>query len=232
MLYGAFEQFAVVRPAVTVSLFASLGFVSFVMAFSSARLVPSPLAVIVRALASGILALVYGSLGTGGRDMLPLVSRLVVMILVANLLGMVPYSAALTSQFFVGLTLSFGIGFGRLLLGFLGMRLRFFELLLPYGSPIAMWPFFVLIETLSLVIPGLSLGLRLGVNILAGHVLLAVLFGFSWALVLSGGLLSLVGAVMLCFLPLLVVMELAIGCIQAYVFGLLSCVYIGEMLVH
>jgi F-type H+-transporting ATPase subunit a len=99
---------------------------------------------------------------------------------------MVPYSFASTSHFIFTFSLSFTVVLGATILGFQKHGLEFFSLLVPAGCPLALLPLLVLIEFISYLSRNVSLGLRLGANILSGHMLLNILAGFTYNIMTSG----------------------------------------------
>src|SRR5271155_906214 len=112
---------------------------------------------------------------TKGQIYFPFIYTLFIFILINNLIGMVPYSFASTSHFIFTFALSF-----TTILGFQKHGLEFFSLLVPAGCPLALLPLLVLIEFISYLSRNVSLGLRLGANILSGHMLLNILAGFTY----------------------------------------------------
>jgi len=116
---------------------------------------------------------------TKGQIYFPFMYTLFIFILINNLIGMVPYSFASTSHFIFTFSLSFTVVLGATILGFQKHGLEFFSLLVPAGCPLALLPLLVLIEFISYLSRNVSLGLRLGANILSGHMLLNILAGFT-----------------------------------------------------
>ena len=110
----------------------------------------------------------------GGQVYFPFIYTLFVFILINNLIGMVPYSFASTSHFILTFSLSFTIVLGATFLGFSKHGLKFFSLLVPAGCPLALLPLLVMIEFISYISRNVSLGLRLGANIMSGHMLLSI----------------------------------------------------------
>ena len=121
-----------------------------------------------------------------GQIYFPFIYTLFIFILVNNLIGMVPYSFASTSHFIFTFSLSFTVVLGATILGFQKHGLEFFSLLVPAGCPLALLPLLVLIEFISYLSRNVSLGLRLGANILSGHMLLNILAGFTYNIMTSG----------------------------------------------
>jgi len=121
-----------------------------------------------------------------GQMFFPLISGLFIYILINNLVGMVPYSFAPTSHFILTFSLSFTIVIGATILGFQIHSFKFFSLLVPSGCPLGLLPLLVLIEFISYLSRSVSLGLRLGANILSGHMLLNILAGFTYNIMKKG----------------------------------------------
>ena len=100
--------------------------------------------------------------------------------------------------------------------------------LLPPGAPLALAPFLVVIELVSYSFRAISLGVRLFANMMAGHTLVKILSGFAWTMMSVGGIMTVVS-----FIPFLVVfaltfLEVGVACLQAYVFTILSCIYLND----
>jgi F-type H+-transporting ATPase subunit a len=165
-----------------------------------------------------------------GQIYFPFIYALFVFILVNNLIGMVPYSFAVTSHFILTFSLSFTVVLGATILGFNKHGLKFFSLFVPSGCPLGLLPLLVLIEFISYLSRNVSLGLRLGANILSGHMLLNILSGFTYNIMTSGFLFIFVGLVPLAFIVAFSTLELGIAFIQAQVFVVLTCSYIKDAL--
>jgi F-type H+-transporting ATPase subunit a len=147
-----------------------------------------------------------------------------------NLIGMVPYSFASTSHFIFTFSLSFTVVLGATILGFQKHGLVFFSLLVPAGCPLALLPLLVLIEFISYLSRNVSLGLRLGANILSGHMLLNILAGFTYNIMTSGFIFFILGLIPLAFIIAFSGLELGIAFIQAQVFVVLTSSYIKDAL--
>jgi len=153
---------------------------------------------------------------------------LLFFLLTANLVGMIPYSFALTSHFAVTLFFSFLTFITALILGFQQHGWHFFSLFLPNGAPFILTPFLVVIELISYTARLFSLAIRLFANIMSGHTLLKILAGFSW--ILSIKLTSLVGLIPFVVVFVITGLEIVIAFLQAYVFTVLSSIYLNESL--
>lgn len=170
-----------------------------------------------------IEGLIRGTVGPEGRRFFPFVFSLFIFVLFGNMLGMVPYSFTLTSHIIVTFALAAVVFIGVTVLGFVRHGLHFFKFFVPPGIPILMWPLMVPIEVISYFSRPISLSVRLFANMLAGHTLLKVFAGFVAVLGVAG------------ILPLAVVvgltaLELLIAFLQAYVFAILTCLYINDAL--
>ena len=165
---------------------------------------------------------------TKGQVYFPFIYTLFIFILVNNLIGLVPYSFASTSHFALTFSLSFTVVLGATILGFQKHGLEFFSLLVPAGCPLALLPLLVLIEFISYLSRNVSLGLRLGANILSGHMLLNILAGFTYNIMTSGIIFFFLGLIPLAFIIAFSGLELGIAFIQAQVFVVLTSSYIKD----
>ena len=165
-----------------------------------------------------------------GQIYFPFIYTLFIFILVNNLIGMIPYSFASTSHFIFTFALSFTVVLGATIMGFQKHGLEFFSLLVPAGCPLALLPLLVLIEFISYLSRNVSLGLRLGANILSGHMLLNILAGFTYNIMTSGFIFFFLGLIPLAFIVAFSGLELGIAFIQAQVFVVLTSSYIKDAL--
>jgi len=167
--------------------------------------------------------LIRDTVGNEGRKYFPFIFTLFMFILFGNMLGMVPYSFTFTSHIAVTFAMAMVVFLGVTILGFAKHGLHFFSLFVPPGVPIWMWPLMIPIEVISYLSRPISLAMRLFANMLAGHTLLKVFAGFVPALGAAGILpLAFVGA--------LTGLEMLIAFLQAYVFAILTCLYINDAL--
>lgn len=116
----------------------------------------------------------------------PLIYTLFYLILFSNLIGMVPYSSTPTVEFIITLTLSVTLLIGVLILGFFTHNILLAAAFLPAGTPLPLTFLLIIIEIIAYITRTLSLGLRLAVNMLTGHILVKVVLGFIWEAYLSG----------------------------------------------
>ncbi len=204
---------------------ATLAVISF-MLFATRRklLIPSRLQVIAESIYHFMFDTVKSSIGDEGTKFFPLVFSLFTFILLCNFLGMTPYSYTATSQVVVTLSLAM-VAFITITIfaivrnGLFG----FFHMFLPSGVPFWMAPIIFAIEFFSFLIRPVTLSVRLFANIVAGHVLLKVVAGFIISLgIIFGTLPFLFSVVMTGF-------ELFVAVLQAYIFSVLVCAYLGEV---
>lgn len=163
-----------------------------------------------------------------GQLYFPFIYSLFIYILINNLIGLIPYSFAATSHFILTFSISFTVVLGATILGFNKHGLEFFSLFVPAGCPLALLPLLVLIEFISYLSRNVSLGLRLGANILSGHMLLNILGGFTYNIMTSGIFYFFLGLLPLIFIIAFSALELGIAFIQAQVFVVLSSSYIKD----
>ena len=170
-----------------------------------------------------IAKLIRETVGSDGRRYFPFVFTLFMFILFCNSLGLLPYSFTVTSQIIVTFALAAVVFVGVTILGFVKQGLGFLRLFAPPGIPIYIMPLLIPIEIISYLSRPISLSVRLFANMLAGHTLLKVFGSFVVAL-------GLAGVVPFAFLVALMGLETLIAFLQAYVFTILTCLYINEAL--
>nr|AGE93597.1 ATP synthase F0 subunit a [Capsaspora owczarzaki] len=168
------------------------------------------------------------TIGSEGRRYVNIILGLFVFVLLLNILGMIPYSFAITSQIVVTLWISWGVWLGSLTIGFINYGINFFSMFMPSGAPLALAPFLILIELLSYVARGISLGVRLAANITSGHILLTIIATFIFKMLNIGGIFIPLAFLTFALLFVLTILEMAIGAIQAYVLGLLVTIYLND----
>ncbi|OYR08988.1 F0F1 ATP synthase subunit A [Brucella grignonensis] len=168
--------------------------------------------------------------GEHGMKFFPLVFSLFMFILVANLIGMFPYAFTVTSHIIVTFALAMLVFLTVTIYGLLRHGFKFFRLFMPAGVPVMLAPIIVPIELMSYISRPISHSVRLFAVMLAGHITLKVFAGFVVGL---GGLgsLGLISAIMpLAMTVALTALELLMAIIQAYVFTMLSCMYLNDAL--
>jgi len=177
-----------------------------------------------------IYNMVLGQIGrVVGLYFFVLIYVLFVYILFSNLVGLIPYNFATTAHLITTLSMSSSIWFGVTIIGLVLHGLKFFTLFSPEGTPLPLVPLLALIELISYIAKGLSLGIRLGANLISGHLLLLILAGFGF-LGLTGGVEILLtgGSVAIALITAISGLELAIAGIQSYVYSILTSSYIKD----
>ncbi len=164
------------------------------------------------------------NVGTAGQRYFPFIFTLFMFVLFLNLLGMIPYSFTVTSHIIVTFALAIVIFIGVTIIGFATHGIKFLKMFVPSGIPIALMPLLVVIEVISYLTRPISLSVRLFANMMAGHTMLKVFAGFVVGLGAIGGWAPL--AFMVAFTGL----EVLIAFLQAYVFAILTCIYLNDAL--
>uniref|UniRef100_A0A7T1W6L4 ATP synthase subunit a n=1 Tax=Paraconotrochus antarcticus TaxID=2666516 RepID=A0A7T1W6L4_9CNID len=166
------------------------------------------------------------NLGKKGLQNYPFILSLFFFIFFLNSFGLFPYVFTPTAHIVITFGLSFSIILGVTLAGFWRFKKEFFSLFMPAGAPLGLAFLLVLIETVSYFSRAISLGVRLAANLSAGHLLFVILAGFAFSALISGGL---IGAGLLGIMALITLLEIAVAIIQAYVFCLLTVIYLGDV---
>lgn len=173
-------------------------------------------------------SLVQEQLGPQAQKYVAIILTTWLYILTANMLGLIPFSFATTAQLVVAFGLSFSLFIGVTLIGVMKHGLHFLSFFLPSGAPIGLAPLLVVIEVISYVFRPISLGVRLFANITAGHSLLAIIAGFAWSIGTCGSLFAIVSLIPVAVIVAIYGLELAVAFLQAYVFGVLLCIYLKD----
>ena len=168
-----------------------------------------------------IAKMVSENIGKEGRAYFPLIFSIFMFVLFGNLIGMVPYSFTFTSHIAVTLTMAVAIFLMVTFIAFIKHGFKFFSFFLPAGVPIVLSPLIIVIEVISYFTRPFSLSVRLFANMMAGHTLLKVIGGFVIPLGIFGvvpvaGLVAVIG------------LEFLIAFLQAYIFTILTCIYIND----
>lgn len=158
----------------------------------------------------------------------PFISILFNFILFSNLIGLVPYSFTTTSHLIITFTLSFSVFIGINIITFQKYKLKTFSLFLPANTSFFLALLLVPIEFISYIAKPISLGVRLFINLMAGHSLLKVIVGFSWSMLLLENFTSFGMLIPMLILVVLFGLELGVALIQTYVFVILTCIYIQD----
>jgi F-type H+-transporting ATPase subunit a len=169
----------------------------------------------------------------GGDDAMrffPLVFTIFMFILLANLIGFIPYSFTVTSHIIITVALALIVFFTVIIVGIKEHGLHFFKLFVPSGVPIYILPLVVAIEIISFLSRPLSHSVRLFANMLAGHITLNVFGGFVVMLLGAAGAVKFISVLPFAMTIGLDALELLVAFLQAYVFAMLTCMYLNDAL--
>ena len=170
-----------------------------------------------------IANLVRETVGPAGRPYFPFIFTLFMFVLFGNLFGMMPYAFTFTSHIVVTFTLAIVVFLGVTLIAIIKHKLHFFSLFMPPGVPLYMAPLLIPIEIISYLSRPISLSVRLFANMLAGHTLMKVFAGFIVSL-------GIFGVAPWLFVVALTGLEIVIAFLQAFVFSILTCLYLNDAL--
>ena len=200
----------------------------FLLSVSNKAIIPNQWQTVAEELYSFVYNMVTENVGKEGLKYFPLIFSLFMFILIANLLGMIPYSFTVTSHIIITFGLSLSIFIGVTLIGFYTHRVHFFSILLPSGTPLLLSFFLVVIELISYIARAFSLAIRLFANLMSGHSLLKILAGFAWTMLSIGGVFYLLSLIPLVVVFAVTGLEVGIAMLQAYVFTILTCLYLND----
>jgi F-type H+-transporting ATPase subunit a len=171
---------------------------------------------------------IQSTAGKEGMKFFPLVFSLFIFVLTVNLLGLLPYGFTVTSHIIITVALALLVFVTVLVYGFWKNGLRFFKLFVPSGIPIYILPLIVFIEVLSFLSRPISHSVRLFANMLAGHITLKVFAGFI-VMLSAFGFTGWLGAILpLSLVVALTALEFLVAFLQAYVFAILTCIYLND----
>ena len=175
-----------------------------------------------------VASTVRNSAGAEGMKFFPLVFSLFMFIGVSNMIGIIPYTFTVSSHIIVTVALALLVFLTVLVYGFYKNGLKFFKLFVPSGVPIVILPLVVLIEIISFLSRPVSHSVRLFANMLAGHITLKVFASFVTMLG-AFGVVGWAGAILpLALTVALTALELLVAFLQAYVFTILTCIYLND----
>jgi F-type H+-transporting ATPase subunit a len=177
-----------------------------------------------------VAGMVRSAAGEHGMVFFPMVFCLFLFILLCNLVGLIPHAFTVTSHIIVTVSLALLVFFTVIIVGIKENGLHFFKLFVPSGVPIYILPLVVMIEIISFLSRPLSHSVRLFANMLAGHITLNVFGGFVVMLLGAAGIVKVVAILPLAMTIGLDALELLVAFLQAYVFTMLTCMYLNDAL--
>jgi len=211
-------------------LAAVIGITAFLVIGTASRsLVPSRLQSAAELSYEFVASTVRSTAGSEGMKFFPFVFTIFMFILTVNMIGLIPYTFTVTSHIIVTAALAFTVFLTVLGYGLWRHGFHFFNLFVPKGVPIYILPLIIFIEILSFISRPISHSVRLFANMLAGHITLKVFAGF---IVLMGGSLGAIGWVggvlPFAMIIILTALETLVAFLQAYVFAILTCIYLND----
>lgn len=209
---------------------AVLSITFFSMAMRQKAMVPGRLQMFSEMMYGFVGNMIKDNLGNKGREYFPLVFTLFIVVLMGNMLGMIPHSFTYTSHLIVTGVLALLVFFTVLVIGIARHGFDFISLFVPPGVPLWLMPLIVPIELLSFLVRPITLSVRLFANMMAGHLILKVFAGFSVAMAGMGAAGIGMGLLPAAFNVAIVGFEFLIAFLQAYVFAILSCIYLKDTL--
>jgi len=187
-------------------------------------LIPTKVQLISEMSYSFVAKMINETAGANAKNFFPFIFTLFMFVLFCNMVGMLPYSFTVTSHIIVTFVLAALIFVGVTIIGFVKHGIKYLELFVPKGVPMLLLPLIIIIEIISYLSRPVSLSVRLFANMMAGHTMLKVFGGFVISLGLLGGWLPLGFSVALTGL------EVLVAFLQAYVFAILTCIYLNDAL--
>jgi F-type H+-transporting ATPase subunit a len=212
-------------------MFLAVAVISLLMIGGSAKrqLVPGRIQSIAELSYEFVASTIRSTAGSEGMKFFPLIFSLFMFICVSNLVGIIPFTFTISTHLIVTAALALVVFFTVLIYGFYKNGLKFLKIFVPSGIPIYILPLVMFIEILTFFLRPVSHSVRLFANMLAGHIALKVFAGFVAMLGVSLGAIGWVGGVLPLGLTVaLTALELLVAFLQAYVFAILTCIYLND----
>ena len=188
------------------------------------KIIPSKIQLLSEISYNFVAKMISDTAGTKAKPYFPFIFSLFMFVLLCNMVGMLPYSFTVTSHIIVTLVMALFIFLSVTVIGFLKHGFKYLSIFVPKGVPIVLLPLITIIEIISYLSRPVSLSVRLFANMMAGHTMLKVFGGFVISLGIVGGWLPLTFSVALTGL------EILVAFLQAYVFAILTCIYLNDAL--
>jgi F-type H+-transporting ATPase subunit a len=210
-------------------MFIAVAVISILMIGTGRQLVPGRMQSVAEISYEFVASTIRSTAGSEGMKFFPLIFSLFMLICVSNLIGIIPYTFTISSHIIVTATLALLVFFTVLIYGLYKNGFKFFKIFVPSGVPIYILPLVMFIEILSFFLRPVSHSVRLFANMLAGHIALKVFAGFVAMLGASLGALGWAGGMLpLALTVALTALELLVAFLQAYVFAILTCIYLND----
>ena len=188
------------------------------------RIIPGKLQLIAEIFYTFVAKMISDTAGSKAKPYFPFIFSLFMFVLFCNMVGMLPYSFTVTSHIIVTLIMALFIFIAVTIIGFFKHGFKYLSIFVPSGVPAVLLPLITVIEIISYLSRPVSLSVRLFANMMAGHTMLKVFGGFVVSLGILGGWLPLGFSVALTGL------EILVAFLQAYVFAILTCIYLNDAL--
>ena len=209
-------------------MFLSVAVISLLMLGTGRQLIPGRMQSVAELSYEFVASTIRSTAGSEGMKFFPLIFSLFMFIMISNFIGIIPYTFTVSSHLIVTVALALVVFFTVLFYGLYKNGLKFFKIFVPSGVPIAILPLVMFIEVLSFFLRPGSHSVRLFANMLAGHIALKVFASFIGMLG-ALGFLGWAGAVLPLGLTMaLTALELLVAFLQAYVFAILTCIYLND----
>ena len=193
------------------------------------RLVPTRMQSMAELSYEFVAEMLRSTAGEHGMKFFPLVFSIFMFVFISNIVGIIPYAFTISSHIIVTAALALLVFFTVLIYGLYKNGLKFFKIFVPSGVPIYILPLVMFIEILSFFLRPVSHSVRLFANMLAGHIALKVFAGFVAMLGVSLGAVGWIGGILpLSLTVALTALELLVAFLQAYVFAILTCIYLND----
>jgi F-type H+-transporting ATPase subunit a len=226
---GHIGKYTIAITNSTVYMFVAVGIIGLLMLASGRQLIPGRMQSVAEISYEFVATMIRSTAGSEGMKFFPLVFSLFMFICVSNLVGIIPYTFTVSSHIIVTAALALLVFFIVLFYGLYKNGLKFFKIFMPSGIPIFIAPLVIFIEVLSFFLKPISHSVRLFANMLAGHIALKVFAGFVAMLGASLGAVGWIGGVApLALTVALTALELLVAFLQAYVFAILTCIYLND----
>ena len=196
----------------------------FLLGTKEKKIIPSKIQLISEMIYNFIAKMISDTAGTKAKPYFPFIFSLFTFVLLCNMVGMLPYSFTVTSHIIVTMIMALFIFIAVTVIGFLKHGFKYLSIFVPSGVPVVLLPLITIIEIISYLSRPVSLSVRLFANMMAGHTMLKVFGSFVLSLGIIGGWLPLTFSVALTGL------EILVAFLQAYVFAILTCIYLNDAL--
>jgi len=215
----------------SVYMLVTVAVISLLMIGAGRQLVPGRFQSMAEVCYEFVAKMIRSNAGADGMKFFPLVFSIFMFVLVSNVIGSIPYTFTVTSHIIVTASLALLVFFTVLIYGFYKNGLKFLKIFVPPGIPIYILPLVVTIEIISFLTRPLSHSVRLFGNMLAGHITVQVFAGFVALLGTSLGVIGWIGGLApLALTVALIALDLLVAFLQAYVFAMLTCIYLNDAL--